>query len=131
MIHHAGKSGNQRGTSKREDLLSFVLNLKIPSDYSPEQGLRVEAILEKKRGKLRVPAFGQPFEISLVTTRPASGQAEWATRPLKDLLRARALEMLESGMKANDVAQETPLSRFAVHRLNKKRQQGTSGIETE
>ena len=51
MIHHAGKSGNQRGTSKREDLLSFVLNLKLPSDFSAEQGLRVEAILEKKRGR--------------------------------------------------------------------------------
>jgi AAA domain len=38
FIHHAGKDGNQRGTSKREDLLDTVIELKRPADYEPEQG---------------------------------------------------------------------------------------------
>jgi replicative DNA helicase len=36
FVHHAGKSGAQRGTSRREDLLDSVLTLKHPSDYHPE-----------------------------------------------------------------------------------------------
>ena len=32
FIHHAGKDNNQRGTSKKEDILDTVINLKHPSD---------------------------------------------------------------------------------------------------
>lgn len=33
FIHHSAKGGQQRGTSKREDLLDTVLRLKEPNDY--------------------------------------------------------------------------------------------------
>jgi hypothetical protein len=36
FVHHAGKSGQQRGSSRREDLLDTVICLKHPSDYMPE-----------------------------------------------------------------------------------------------
>jgi RimJ/RimL family protein N-acetyltransferase len=35
LLHHAGKSGAQRGTLRREDLLDVVIKLKHPADYSP------------------------------------------------------------------------------------------------
>ncbi|MGA8698620.1 MAG: AAA family ATPase, partial [Xanthobacteraceae bacterium] len=34
FVHHAGKNGVQRGTSKREDVLDTVIVLKRPADYS-------------------------------------------------------------------------------------------------
>ena len=49
FIHHAGKSGGQRGTSKREDLLDVVINLQRPTDYRPEQGARFAVRFEKAR----------------------------------------------------------------------------------
>ena len=38
LIHHAGKGGQQRGTSKREDLLDVVIGLSRPQDYDPQKG---------------------------------------------------------------------------------------------
>jgi len=42
LLHHAGKGGAQRGTSKREDVLDTVISLRHPADYSPEEGARFE-----------------------------------------------------------------------------------------
>ncbi len=49
LIHHAGKNGSQRGTSKKEDMLDVVINLKNPSNYSFDQGARFEIIFDKAR----------------------------------------------------------------------------------
>lgn len=117
FVHHAGKSGDQRGSSKREDLLDGVLKLRLPSDYSAGEGLRVEVHFAKMRGKPPAPPFGQPFEVRLgfdETNEPA-----WQIRPLKDLLRDRAREMLADGMRPNDVVLETGLSRWAIARIHR------------
>jgi len=50
FIHHSGKGGEQRGTSRREDVLDTVIALKRPADYSPEQGACFEVHYEKSRG---------------------------------------------------------------------------------
>src|SRR5262249_12527012 len=42
FVHHAGKGGQQRGTSKREDVLDTVIALRRPQDYNPSQGARFE-----------------------------------------------------------------------------------------
>ena len=49
FIHHSGKNGAQRGTSKREDILDTVIALKRPGDYSPTEGARFEVHFEKHR----------------------------------------------------------------------------------
>jgi len=51
MVHHAGKSGTQRGTSGREDNIDISIELLKPSDYSPEDGCRFIAHF----GKHRIP----------------------------------------------------------------------------
>ena len=59
LIHHAGKGGQQRGTSRREDVLDTVINLKRPTDYKTEEGVRIEFHFEKCRSLLgdKVKAF--------------------------------------------------------------------------
>ena len=49
FIHHSGKNGNQRGTSKREDILDTVICLKRPVDYKKEDGCVFELHFEKSR----------------------------------------------------------------------------------
>ena len=38
FIHHGNKSGGQRGTSRREDILDTVIQLKRPNDYKTDEG---------------------------------------------------------------------------------------------
>ena len=40
-MHHAGKGGAQRGTSRREDVLDTVIALRQPQDYQSGEGARV------------------------------------------------------------------------------------------
>ncbi len=49
FIHHAAKGGQQRGTSKKEDILDTVINLKHPQGYRADQGACFEVHFEKTR----------------------------------------------------------------------------------
>ncbi|MFL6820692.1 MAG: AAA family ATPase, partial [Bradyrhizobium sp.] len=42
LVHHDGKGGQQRGTSKKEDVLDTVISLRRPPDYTADQGCRLE-----------------------------------------------------------------------------------------
>lgn len=125
FVHHAGKGGDQRGTSKREDLLQFVLKMNVPSDHRMDEPLRAELHLTKLRGKCQKPIYGQPFELRLGTDE--NGEPSWQIRQLRDLLRERARQMLADGMRQADVVLETSLSRWAVARIARGLKFGSSG----
>jgi hypothetical protein len=59
----AGKGGQQRGTSRREDVLDTSISLRRPADYSPAEGARFEVHYEKHRGFYGADA--EPFEAKL------------------------------------------------------------------
>ena len=63
FVHHAGKGGQQRGTSRKEDVLDTVINLRRPQQYSPADGARFEVHFEKTRGFDGDDA--KPFEATL------------------------------------------------------------------
>lgn len=112
LVHHAGKGGQQRGTSSREDVLDTVIALKRPHDYSPEQGARFEVHLEKARG-----IFGEDaksFEAKLVEYDWGS---EWEIQVIEDVESTRVQELLSMGMSIRDIADETGMSKSKVHRI--------------
>lgn len=87
IIHHAGKSGAQRGTSAREDIMDAVLCLEHPDNYSPDQGARFEIRFEKAR-HLR-GADAEAFEATL------ESDGTWTRSDLSepvDIARMRALQ---------------------------------------
>jgi replicative DNA helicase len=117
FLHHAGKSGEQRGDSEKEDMLSFVLKLRRPANYKPEEGLRVEVHVDKNRHK---PSNGQwlmPFEINLM--KNSEGELEWLTRPAHDAQRAAAFDMFKNGMPTMFVGSEVGVSRATIYRWKK------------
>ncbi len=65
FVHHAGKGGLQRGTSRREDILDTVIALKRPPDYTPDHGASFEVHFEKSRGFYGDDS--KPFEAQLRT----------------------------------------------------------------
>jgi hypothetical protein len=50
LVHHAGKGGGQRGTSRKEDALDTVISLSRPPGYSAVEGARFEVRFTKSRG---------------------------------------------------------------------------------
>ena len=116
LIHHAGKGGQQRGTSRREDALDTVIALRRPADYEPEQGARFEVHLEKARGVAGADAA--PLEAALKETQ--NGGLSWGWSDLAGAQRSRAEALLRDKMSVRDVAEETGLSKSAVHRLKQR-----------
>jgi len=114
LVHHAGKSGQQRGTSRREDVLDTVLALRRPQDYCPEQGARFAVHLEKARGL--TGADTAPFEADLIET--PNGGLSWTVSDLTTRHQDRARALLAKGLSMRDVAEETGMSKSAVQRLN-------------
>lgn len=115
FIHHAGKGGQQRGTSRREDILDTVIALRRPHDYSPKEGARFEVHLEKARGLYGDAAA--PFEASLVTEGVSS---RWIWKPLEDAQLTRAVVMFQDGLSVRDVAEELGITKSTAGRLRRK-----------
>jgi hypothetical protein len=113
FLHHAGKSGAQRGTSRREDQLDTVIKLTHPSDYSAEEGLRAEVHFGKTRGFYGDDA--KPFEVRLQVGE--HGESVWAVRNIEDVALVRAGELFSAGESVREVAEALGISRSAAGRL--------------
>jgi putative DNA primase/helicase len=121
--HHAGKGGNQRGTSKREDVLDSVIALRRPHDYHPDQGARFEIHFEKHRGFYGSDA--EPFEARYEERDDA---AIWTRTAIADVDMRRVVDALRDGMSIREAAAELGMSKSKVERLKTKaREQGMLG----
>jgi putative DNA primase/helicase len=118
IVHHAGKGGEQRGTSRREDVLDTTLNLRRPSDYAATEGARFEVHIEKGRGIHGDHA--KPFEAKLDI---CDGKAVWTVKDVEEMDRGRIAALLATGMTVRDVAEEIGISKSVVHRLKQKIEQ--------
>lgn len=122
FIHHAGKNGGQRGTSRREDVLDTVITLKRPSQYTPEDGAVFEVHLEKARGIVGKDA--QPFEAQLGIPGPDGNP--WSTRTLEDSTYEKVISLFtDSEMTQNEIALELGIHKSQVSRhLKRAREEG-------
>lgn len=112
FIHHAGKGGAQRGTSKREDLLDVVIKLGRPADYVPNEGARFEIHFEKARSLSGEDV--EPFEAKLETL--PDGTQAWAIRKVIDATDAQIIEMHDLGMTATEIASDLGVNKSTVSR---------------
>jgi len=115
LVHHAGKNGNQRGTSSKEDVLDTVISLRRPADYTPGEGARFEVHLEKARGVYGPEAM--PFELTL---RTDNGAVKWISRTIEDAEKDRAFELKADGLTVREIAAEMGISKSKVQRMLKE-----------
>jgi putative DNA primase/helicase len=115
IVHHAGKGGEQRGTSRREDVLDTSISLRRPTDYVASEGARFEVRIEKGRGIHGEAA--KPFEARL---EMREGRAVWSMKDVVDANLARVEALLEAGMAIRDIAEETGIKKSTVHKLKRR-----------
>lgn len=119
LVHHAGKSGDQRGTSAREDIMDTVISLRRPTTYSVVEGARFEVHLTKARGIVGEDAM--PFEVHL---RSEGNQLIWDVNELVNVQAEQLKQLLAEGFSIRDCADEMGVSKSVVHRLKKKLEEG-------
>jgi putative DNA primase/helicase len=102
LVHHAGKTGDQRGSSAKEDILDTVLKLYHASDYTADQGARFTIELTKARGIIGPEA--EPFEARLVEDESGRGLA-WEYGSSKDKDRRIIQELLEEGYTQRQIVE--------------------------
>jgi putative DNA primase/helicase len=115
LVHHAGRGGEARGTSKREDVLDTVINLKRPEDYDPEEGARFEVHLTKARGIAGDDAL--PFEARL---QVIDGRDFWTCTTLRDREMDEVERLSRQGGTVRDIAAELEISKSKANRLQAK-----------
>ena len=119
LIHHAGKSGDQRGTSAREDIMDTVISLRRPRQYSMAEGARFEVHLTKARGIVGDDA--KPFEVHL---KAEDNILHWEVQELEDVEMEQLKLLLAEGMSIRDCAEEMGMSKSAIHRLKRRLEGG-------
>ncbi len=113
LVHHTGKSGAQRGTSKREDVLDSVLLLQRPEDYDASQGARFLVKFDKARGFSGDDA--RPFEAAL-----DSHTGLWTMTEATPSRDAEIREMKEQGFSLRDIGRELGVNASTVSRALKR-----------
>lgn len=110
FLHHSGKDGRQRGTSKREDILDTVIRLSRPSDYENSQGARFVVEFEKDRHQ----TSDKPFEALL--QGDAHGMPLWTMKELESSRMGQFIELAELGLNVTDIAAEVGVNKSTVSR---------------
>jgi hypothetical protein len=120
LVHHAGKSGGQRGTSKKEDLLDISIVLDRPKDYLPEQGAAFTAEFTKARH-----LKGNEAESLEIVLKGTEDKAEWTWRTVELSTFDRVVSLTNEGLKPSDIASELQIHKSTVSRhMNKAISEG-------
>lgn len=115
LIHHAGKSGQQRGTSKREDLLDVVIGLSRPTDYEPSQGAVFVAEFTKARSLMGSDAESIELELTGDPDR-----AVWKWRTVESSTYDRIVALTKEGLTPSEICAELDVNKSTVSRHLRK-----------
>jgi RecA-family ATPase len=110
IIHHAGKGGQQRGTSSREDALDTVIALR-PTSKTPESGVDVDVIFEKSRHISGIQTAAMNFKI---LSEPGSGVLKWEMSQAGNSKRNEVIKLLTQGLSYREISERVGVSKAMV-----------------
>lgn len=112
LVHHAGKGGDQRGTSRREDIMDTVVSLRRPDGYEVGEGARFEVNFTKSRG-----FTGADASSFLATLHKADdGALTWEHADLGADKRASACQMFADGIRVPEVIAALEVPKATAYR---------------
>jgi len=94
LVHHAGKGGQQRGTSGREDSLDTTIELARPTGGDAREGCHFELTFKKNR-----TITGDPVASLDVRLETVNGQIQWVWTPLEKSQLDRARQEVADGVE--------------------------------
>ena len=114
LVHHAGKGGDQRGTSGREDMLDTVVRLERIHGASND-GARFSVNFTKSRG-----AYGEdiePLEVAL----DLESKELWTWKKLEESTYERMISLAREGVSTGtEMAEELGITPGMVSKLKKQ-----------
>jgi putative DNA primase/helicase len=124
LIHHAGKTGQQRGTSGREDALDTVIALDWPPNYDPREGCRFYLRFTKSRS-VKGDAV-TPLEVKLEDNGDTT---VWQAQPLDQSRLEQVCQLLAQDIsRVTDIAEELGITKGYASKLKKRAEQDDMGI---
>lgn len=134
LIDHAGKGGDNRGTSKKQDVLDSVICLARPEGYKQSEGARF--ILKYEKSRALCGANIEEYESSLCQTEDGNG-LYWKVSTIlpKNFERhvaekAKALELKAQGKTSREIATEMGIGKTKAAELVKDSLSMPIDIET-
>ena len=112
LVHHSGKNGAQRGTSRREDVLGTVIQLKRPAGYTAADGAKFEIHFTKTRGFYGPAA--EPIEAQL------HSEGRWSWSPVNQAQAGLAAELFQQGETVRDIAMKLGVSTSTISKWLKE-----------
>jgi hypothetical protein len=112
LLHHAGKSGAQRGTSGREDNVDTSILLKRPADFQVTDGCRFVCVFEKDRcteGRQLLAEYEFQYQDGL-----------WTFANSKTKGREQVLKLLDQGKSQKQVADELSKDKGWISRVRRE-----------
>lgn len=127
VVHHAGKGGGQRGTSKKEDLLDTVILLKRPEDYNATAGSHFLVYYQKARGFHGDDA--KPFDARLETN---SDGYVWSIKEVDQLAdRVRQMHEMDKTLTQRQIADRVKTSPATVNRILAKQAPSSTPVQED
>ena len=114
IIHHEGRSGKPRGTSKREDVLDTIIRLEAIKDDDADNDDEVTFGLTFTKSREFYGADAAPLRLHLSTKL---GVAEWTHETRRDHVHERAKKLHKDGFTQKEIAEELGLTQGRISQI--------------
>jgi RecA-family ATPase len=111
MLHHSGKNGSSRGSSRRHDVLDTVIKLDRPFNYTQQEGAKFEVHFEKSRG-----FTGDAADPVGLCHTIVDGISCWESFSIGTEKAQEVASLLRSGANQNEIASKLGISQPEVSR---------------
>jgi putative DNA primase/helicase len=112
--HHAGKGGQQRGTSGREDNIDMTIKLTLPPGHQAKDGCHFHWTFTKTRS-----LKGRALDALDVRLDEVDGRTTWTYSPLERTRTDAVRLMLVDGIPPRAIAEELGIDLSYVYRVKR------------
>ncbi|MBC3919225.1 AAA family ATPase [Undibacterium sp. CY18W] len=114
VVHHSGKKGGQRGSSRHEDALDWSVSLNPVDNKSTDGSLRIQMTWEKKRHL----ASDEALPITVVMAKSTKGELQWeySRGHSVSAIASKIISMKANNMSSAEIANQLKIDRSTVNR---------------